>query len=68
MIANTGMPVVVGVDGSTTAREAVRAAARSAGHRQRPLRVVHAFIWPLMNVPTGPPDAGWPGRHAAAGL
>ncbi|TCB95390.1 universal stress protein [Micromonospora zingiberis] len=54
MGSNTGAPVVVGVDGSEIALHAVRAAAREAAYRNRPLRVVHAFIWPLMGVPLGP--------------
>ncbi|MBO4208767.1 universal stress protein [Micromonospora echinofusca] len=60
MNSNTGAPVVVGVDGSTTALDAVRLAAREAALRQRPLKVVHAFIWPLMNVPLGPSAFGPP--------
>ncbi|ASW55416.1 universal stress protein [Plantactinospora sp. KBS50] len=51
-------PVVVGIDGSTIALDAVRAAARTAAGRHRPLRVVHAFIWPIINVPTGPISGG----------
>ncbi|MEV1147848.1 universal stress protein, partial [Micromonospora sp. NPDC049799] len=47
MTIDTGAPVVVGVDGSAAALDAVRVAAREAAYRQRPLRVVHAFIWPL---------------------
>ncbi|HEU4423611.1 MAG TPA: universal stress protein, partial [Pilimelia sp.] len=54
----TGAPVVVGVDGSKSALGAVRLAAREARLRGRPLRVVHAFIWPLLNVPLGPSPAG----------
>ncbi|WP_433532630.1 universal stress protein [Micromonospora sp. CA-263727] len=64
MTSNTGAPVVVGVDGSEVALHAVRAAAREAAYRRRPLRVVHAFIWPLMGVPLGPA----PGAPAGAGL
>ncbi|MGC1211819.1 MAG: universal stress protein [Micromonospora sp.] len=56
-------PVVVGVDGSPEATRAVRQAAREASWRRLPLRVVHAFIWPLFNVPLnqptfGPPESG----------
>ncbi|MFC0506212.1 universal stress protein [Micromonospora costi] len=47
MTINTGAPVVVGVDGSAAALDAVRVAAREAGYRHRPLRVVHAFSSPL---------------------
>lgn len=56
-------PVVVGVDGSEASLAAVRMAVQMAAERHRPLRVVHAFIWPLLRVPLGPapgapPDAG----------
>jgi len=40
--------VVVGVDGSGSALDAVRVAAREAQLRQRPLHVVHAFTWAMM--------------------
>ncbi len=43
-------PVVVGVDGSASALAAVRLATREAAWRKRDLRIVHAFIWPLMKV------------------
>ncbi|MEU7997208.1 universal stress protein [Micromonospora sp. NPDC049060] len=64
MTINTGAPVVVGVDGSAAALDAVRAAAREAAQRQRPLRVVHAFIWPLTRAPLGAAE----GAPAGAGL
>lgn len=56
-------PVLVGVDGSATSLTAVELAAREAALRHRPLRVVHAFIWPLLDVPLdplplGPPEGG----------
>ncbi|MGA3488973.1 universal stress protein [Micromonosporaceae bacterium DT55] len=57
---NTSAPVVVGVDGSACSLEAVRLAAREATVRRRPLRVVHAFIWPMMRTPLGPSSAGPP--------
>ena len=41
----TGRPVVVGVDGSRSALEAVRWAAREADRRQAPLRLVAAVGW-----------------------
>ncbi|MDH6466336.1 nucleotide-binding universal stress UspA family protein [Micromonospora sp. A200] len=68
MTIKTGAPVVVGVDGSAAGLDAVRVAAREAAHRRRPLRVVHAFIWPLTRVsvgpaPDGPADGGL--RHQA---
>lgn len=56
-------PVVVGVDGSQCSLAAVDLATREAGLRRRPLRVVHAFIWPYLHValgpsPLGPPEGG----------
>jgi nucleotide-binding universal stress UspA family protein len=61
-------PVVVGVDGSAAALAAVDLAAREATLRRRPLRVVHAFIWPYLRAPLepsplGPPEGGL--RHDA---
>ena len=61
-------PVIVGVDGSDSSLRAVDFAARDAALRHRPLRVIHASIWPLMNVPMGPsrwgpPEGGF--RHQA---
>jgi nucleotide-binding universal stress UspA family protein len=53
-------PVVVGVDGSDSALAAVDTAAGEAAMRGRPLHVVHAFIWPLLNVPIGPSRWGPP--------
>ena len=59
-------PIVVGVDGSEVSLDTVEWAAAEAVEaveRHRRLRVVHAFIWPLLRVPVGPsrygpPDAG----------
>lgn len=48
-----GSPVVVGVDGSASALAAVRLATREGAWRGRALRIVHAFIWPLLRVNTG---------------
>ena len=64
-------PVVVGVDGSESSLAAVDWAAREAAARRTALRVVHAFIWPKLNVPLGPatyadPDGGL--RADARGL
>lgn len=64
-------PIVVGIDGSAGGLLAVRWAAAEASMRQRPLSIVHAFIWPLMGVPlgpasNGPQDAGL--RHEAEGF
>lgn len=64
MTSNAGAPVVVGVDGSAAALDAVRVAVLEAEYRQRPLRVVHAFIWPL----TGTPLTPVPGAPVTAGL
>lgn len=64
MTIKAGAPVVVGVDGSAAALDAVRVAVREAEYRQRPLRVVHAFIWPL----TGAPLTPVPGAPVTAGL
>lgn len=60
MTDKTAAPVVVGVDGSPSAVEAVRVAAREAADRHRPLRVVHAFLWPLLGTPLGPMAATLP--------
>ncbi|SCL24063.1 Nucleotide-binding universal stress protein, UspA family [Micromonospora pallida] len=53
--------VVVGVDGSPAALRAVRLAAVEAARRHRPLRVVHAFVWPLLHISGAPPAGGPPG-------
>ncbi|MGC4892349.1 universal stress protein [Micromonospora sp. DT31] len=64
MTIHSRAPVVVGVDGSAAALDAVRVAAREAADRNRPLQVVHAFIWPLTRAPLTPA----PGAPAGAGL
>ncbi|MEK2494957.1 universal stress protein [Kitasatospora purpeofusca] len=51
-------PVLVGVDGSEASLAAVDVAVREARLRGRGLRIVHAFIWPLMHVPLGPAQGG----------
>ncbi|XTZ17359.1 universal stress protein [Micromonospora echinospora] len=56
-----GAAVVVGVDGSPQGLRATRLAAVEADRRRRPLRVVHAFIWPLLHVSGAPPAGGPPG-------
>lgn len=53
-------PVVVGVDGSAASTAAVALAVRTAVERHRRVRVVHAFVWPLLNVPLGPSPYGPP--------
>jgi nucleotide-binding universal stress UspA family protein len=50
---------VVGVDGTEGALDAVAWAAREADLRHLPLRIVHAFAWPLLHVPT----ASWRSDH-----
>ena len=56
----SGAPVVVGVDGSESALDAVRLGATEADLRHRPLLVVHAFAWSQMRVPVGPVPGGPP--------
>ncbi|MDJ1132068.1 universal stress protein [Streptomyces iconiensis] len=52
--------VVVGVDGSASSLYAVDVAAREAAVRGASLRIVHAFVWPLMSVPLAPSVVGSP--------
>lgn len=71
MNSASGAAVVVGVDGSEPALRAVRLAAAEAVRRDRPLRVVHGFIWPLLRVAVDPVAGGAPGgglRHQAEEL
>ncbi|WP_327673615.1 universal stress protein [Kitasatospora sp. NBC_00458] len=61
-------PVLVGVDGSEASLAAVDVGVREARLRGCGLKVVHAFIWPLMHVslgpsPNGPAEGGL--RHQA---
>jgi nucleotide-binding universal stress UspA family protein len=46
--------VAVGYDGSEAAQQAVRWAAEYAATLQSPLRVVHAWVWPLFTKNLGP--------------
>ena len=46
-------PIVVGFDGSTSARAAVQCGAGEAVLRGCELRLVHAFNWPLIYPPFG---------------
>lgn len=58
---NTVRPVVVGVSGSKSSREAVRWAADDAARRRAPLQIVHALFTPLDYGPGlsyGPADFG----------
>jgi nucleotide-binding universal stress UspA family protein len=58
---NTMRPVVVGVSGSKSSREAVRWAADDAARRHVPLQIVHALFTPLDHGPGlsyGPADFG----------
>ncbi|SHF70299.1 universal stress protein [Streptoalloteichus hindustanus] len=50
MTARSHGAVVVGFDGSESARRAARWAAAEAGSRGRPLLVAHAFRWPLAEL------------------
>ena len=71
MAATPTAAIVVGVDGSAQSLDAVDWAAGEARAQERPLRVVHAFLWPLLNVPLGPPDLGPPDsglQHAAENI
>jgi nucleotide-binding universal stress UspA family protein len=45
--------VVAGVDGSSSALDAVAFATREAQYRQTTLRLVHANVWPMLDVPDG---------------
>jgi nucleotide-binding universal stress UspA family protein len=61
MGASGAKPVVVGIDGSFSAERAVRWAAREAGARQVPLRLVHAYEF-AADFPLEPETAR--GSHA----
>jgi nucleotide-binding universal stress UspA family protein len=56
----TRHPVVAGVDGSPESIAALQAAAEEAARRERPLRIVSAYHWPVFApaalTPPGPPD------------
>jgi nucleotide-binding universal stress UspA family protein len=51
--ARTAAAVVVGVDGSDGAKEALRWALAEARLREAPLRIVHAWTYAYMGAPTG---------------
>ncbi|WP_432843972.1 universal stress protein [Dactylosporangium sp. CA-092794] len=69
MIAmSTATAVVVGVDGSPDSLNAVEWAAADARRRRRPLRIVHAYLWPMVYAPMAVPlpvDYGQTMREAA---
>ncbi|GAB4050764.1 universal stress protein [Catellatospora paridis] len=56
-MSEQAMVVAVGVDGSAAALAAVLEATREAAWRGCGLRIVHAFIWPLMHVETRASEA-----------
>jgi nucleotide-binding universal stress UspA family protein len=58
MTTNPAAAIVVGVDGSPHSLRALDWAAQEAVARQCPLRIVHAFLWPLYDVPLGPLAGG----------
>jgi nucleotide-binding universal stress UspA family protein len=62
--------VVVGVDGSDSSLRAVDVAVRMAARSGGSVRIVHAFVWPLMRIPPNlvpaPPVPA--GEEAAGGL
>lgn len=60
----TDRPIVVGVDGSDPATDAVGWAAEEASRLGTKLLIVHAWMWPLYHVKLGPP----PGAPPGAGL
>lgn len=57
-------PVLVGADGSESSLSAVRWAAAEAALLDVPLRIAHAWVWPLYHVHLGAP----PGAPPGAGL
>ncbi|TNH31128.1 universal stress protein [Micromonospora orduensis] len=58
MTIKPAAPIVVGVDGSPESLRALHWATEEARLRRRPLRIVHAFLWPLLRVPLGPSPSG----------
>ncbi|RSM73791.1 universal stress protein UspA [Actinoplanes sp. ATCC 53533] len=68
MTSEPAAAIVVGIDGSPPSLHALDWAVREAVTRRRPLRIVHAFQWPLTNELMGPPAVGPPDaglQHAA---
>jgi nucleotide-binding universal stress UspA family protein len=66
MTSEERLPVLVGVDGSEQSRAAIALAVREARLRGRPLRLVHAFVWPMLGVHVGPSPEGLPEGGLAA--
>jgi nucleotide-binding universal stress UspA family protein len=58
MSAAEDKPIVVGVDGSESSLVAARFAAVEAGLRNRPLRLVYAYAWPIAHTPLAVPPYG----------
>ena len=63
--------VIVGYDGSPSSRVALALAAREASHRGATLRIVHAYVWPVLyatlaNIPLRSED--WRPAEAAYGM
>lgn len=54
-------PLTVGVDDSERVLRAVEWAAREAALLDTPLRIVHAFVWPLLHLPPAVRRMGPPG-------
>lgn len=59
-------PIVVGVDGSESAQDALDWAAAEAAALHRRLVIVHGVIWPLMSVPLDPSSIGAADRRLQA--
>jgi len=68
--APRGAAVAVGYDGSESSQLAVRWAAEHAAARGLPLRVVHAWVWPMFTKDLGPVKgvAGSGLRHSAENI
>ncbi len=48
-------PIIVGIDGSESSQKALEWGLDEARRRGLPLRIVHAFVWPLYDLPYGVP-------------
>lgn len=68
--ASRPAPIAVGYDGSETSQLAIRWAAGHAGTRGLPLKVVHAWVWPMFTKDLGPVKgvAGSGLRHSAEAI